>query len=63
MQFSFMTEIGTVDAVFILGRLQEEYLAKGKSCMCLVDIGKAFYRVKECVGISNEEERNTRSFC
>ena len=31
MQFDFMPERGTIDAVFILRRLQEEYHAKGKS--------------------------------
>ena len=30
MQFGFMPERGTIDAVFILRRLQEEYHAKGK---------------------------------
>ena len=29
MQFGFMHERGTIDAVFILRRLQEEYHAKG----------------------------------
>ena len=31
MQFGFMPEIGAIDAVFVLGRMQEEYHAKGKS--------------------------------
>ena len=30
MQFGFMPGKGTIDAVFILRRLQEEYRAKGK---------------------------------
>ena len=30
MQFGFMPERGTIDAVFILRRLQEEYDAKEK---------------------------------
>ena len=30
MQYGFMPERGTIDAVFILRRLQEEYHAKGK---------------------------------
>ena len=34
MQFGFMLKIGTIDAVFIFGRLQEEYYAKEKSCAC-----------------------------
>ena len=32
MQFGLMTEKGTVDAVFILRRLLEEYQAKRKCC-------------------------------
>ena len=37
---------GTIDAVFILSRLQEEYHAIGiKLYMCFVDIEKAFDRV------------------
>ena len=31
MQFGFMPERGTIDAVYILRRLQEEYHAKGKT--------------------------------
>ena len=31
MQFGFISERGTVDAVFILRRIQEEYHAKGKA--------------------------------
>ena len=30
MQFGFMPERGTIDAVFILRRMQEEYHAEGK---------------------------------
>ena len=37
---------GTIDAVFILRRMQEEYHAKGKKLyMCFVDLEKAFDRV------------------
>ena len=37
---------GTIDAVFILRRLQEEYLDKeNKLYMCLTDLKKAFDRV------------------
>ena len=43
MQFGFMPVKGTIDAVFILRRLQEECQAKGKKlCMCVVDLEKAF---------------------
>ena len=46
MQFGFMPGIGTIDAVFILRRLQEEYLDKEKKLyMCFVDLEKAFNRV------------------
>ena len=46
MLFGFMPERGTIDAVFILRRLQEEYHDKGKKlCMCFVDLEKAFSRV------------------
>ena len=41
-----MPERGTIDNVFILRRLQEEYYAKGKKFyMCFVDIEKDFDRV------------------
>ena len=36
MQFDFMPERGTIDAVFILRKLQEEYCAKGKSCIYIL---------------------------
>ena len=43
MQFDLMPERGTIDAVFILRRLQEEYHAKGKKLnMCFVELEKAF---------------------
>ena len=46
MQFGFMTGKEMVDAVFILRRLQEEYLKKEKKLyMCFVDLEKAFHRV------------------
>ena len=38
MQFDFIPGIGTIDAVFILRRIQEEYLTKRKKlCKCFVD--------------------------
>ena len=41
---------GTIDAVFVLRRLQEEYHAKGKTLyMCLVDLEKAFDRLQRKV--------------
>ena len=46
MQFRFMPERGTIDVMFILRRLQEEYHAEGKkSYRCFVDIEKTFDRV------------------
>ena len=46
MQFGFMPGKGTIDAVFILRRLQEEYLEKEKRLyMCFVELEKAFDRV------------------
>ena len=42
MQFRSKPERGTIDAVFMLRMLQEEYHAKGKKLyMCLVDLEKA----------------------
>ena len=34
VQFGFMPGKGTIDAVFFLRRLQEEYLDKERSCKC-----------------------------
>ena len=46
MQFSFMYERGTIDAVFIVRRIHEECHAKGKQLyMCFVYLEKAFDRV------------------
>ena len=46
MRFGFMPGKGTIDAVFILRRIQEEYLAKQKKLyMCFVDLEKAFHGV------------------
>ena len=37
-QFGFMSERGTIDAVLILRRMQEDYHAKGKTLsMCFAD--------------------------
>ena len=46
IQFGFMTERGTVDAVFILRRMQSRHHAKGKKLyMCFMDLENAFDRV------------------
>ena len=43
LQFGFMSERGTIDAVFILRRIQGEYRAIGKKLyMSFVDVEKAF---------------------
>ena len=46
MQFGFMAERSTIDAIFIVRQLQEKYLAKSKDLwMAFVDLEKAFDRV------------------
>ena len=46
VQFGFMPGKGTVDAIFILRRLQEEYLHNEKKLyMCFIDLEKVFDRV------------------
>ena len=46
MQFDFMPERGTIHAVFILRRMQEEYRTKLKKLyMCFVELEKALGRV------------------
>ena len=63
MQFGFMPEKGTIDAVFILRRMQEEYHAKRKNLYVFCKHIESFcWSTKESVGMGNEEERNTRSF-
>ena len=62
MQFCFLPESGTSDAVFILRRLQEDYHAKEKKLyMCFADEEKAFDRIPRSVEMGNKEERNTGS--
>jgi len=46
MQFGFMPEKGTVDVLFIVRRLKEEYSQKDKKLyMWFVDLEKAFDRI------------------
>ena len=45
MQFGFKPGKGTVDAIFIVRRMQEEYKKDNKLYMCFVDMEKAFDRV------------------
>ena len=72
MQFGFMPGKGTIDAVFLLRRLQEEYLDKEKKFyMCFVDLEKAFDRVQRKVlewamrkkGIQEVTVRAVMSLC
>ena len=63
MQFGSMPEKGTIDAVFILNRIQE-YLAKQKRLyMCIVHLEKAFDRVprKDVEWAMSEKERISTS--
>ena len=46
MQFGFIPVTGTINALFILRKLQDEYHANGKKLyMCFVDLERAFDRV------------------
>ena len=46
VQYGFMPERGTIDAMFFIRTMQEEYHAKGnKLYMCFVELEKAFDRV------------------
>ena len=36
MQFGFMPGKGTVDAIFIVRRMQEEYQKRTRSCICVL---------------------------
>ena len=46
MQFGFMPSRSTVDAIFILRRMQKSYLEKNRKLfICFVDLEKAFDRV------------------
>ena len=46
MQFGFMPEWGTTDAIFILRQLQEKHLAKNRKLrFAFVDFEKAFDQV------------------
>ena len=61
-KFGLMPGKGTIDAVFILRRIQEEYLAKQKKlCMCFEDLEKSIWlSSKESRGMGNEKERYSR---
>ena len=63
MQFGFMQGKETVDAIFIVRRMQEEYQKKGKKLyMCFVDMEKAVDRVpRKGDGVGHEKEGFIRS--
>ena len=63
MQFGFMLKIRSIDVVFILRMMQEEYHAKGKkSCICVLRTKrKPLTEYHGSVGMGVEEERNTGS--
>ena len=72
MQFGFMPGKETVDAIFIVRRMQEEYQKKDKKLYtCFVDMGKAFDRVPRKVmewamrkkGLSEVIARAVMSLC
>ena len=63
-KFGLMSEKGTIDAVFIMRRLQEEYHAKEKTLDVFCGSRESLKQsIKESVGMSIEEEMNTKSFC
>ena len=62
MQFGRMPCKARIDAVFILRRIQEEYLAKQqKLYMCFADLEKAIDSSEKSCGMGNETERYSRS--
>ena len=70
MQFSFMPGRSTVDAIFILRRIQESYLEKNRKLfICFVDLEKAFDRVPrkvmmntQCNKFRNKPQRSVRLY-
>ena len=63
MQFGFMSERGTFDAVSVLRRMQEMCNAEEKKSYMFCGPRESFCRsTKVNDGMGNEEERNTRSF-
>ena len=63
MQLGFMLERGTIDAVFMLRRLQEVYHAKVKTLYVFCGTRESFWQTtKNSAGMGNEKGRNTRCF-
>ena len=57
MQFGFMPGKGTINAIFIIRKMQEEYQKKDKKYMWFVDMEKAFDRLlKKSDGVGHEKE-------
>ena len=44
-KLDFVPGKGTVDVLFVLKRMEEEYREEKSLCMCFVDLAKAFDRV------------------
>ena len=67
IQFGFMPGRGKTDALFVMQRMQEEYMyrdKKKKLCMCFMDIEKAFDRVpRKVMEWAMTKEWFTRSSC
>ena len=50
MLFGFMPGKGTLEALFIVSRMQEEYQKKGKKLyMCFSNMKNAFHRILQMV--------------
>ena len=63
MQFGFMPERGTIDAVFILSRLQEEHHAKGRKLyMCFVELEKTLTEYQEKCWNGHWERKEYQQF-
>ena len=62
MRFGFMPGKGTVDAIFIVKKMKEEYQKKNKKlCISFVGIEKAFDSAKKSDGVGHEKEESIRS--
>ena len=61
VQFGFMPGKGTVDAIFIVKRMQEEYEKDKKLYMCFVTWKKLLIESKKSDGVDHEKEWSIRS--
>ena len=53
MQFGYTSMKGTIDDVYILSRFQYKYCARGRHCICLIDLAKDFDIVQR--GVLDEQ--------